>query len=126
MFSVPSGMCKCFICNSGMQGQEAWKAQLGNLKETRKASPYVSNKYQQTAICITRSVQNVTILDVAGIREPTRGKHYSHEYFLVHATLKATKFKYRLKEMLNLQKNMYKGRPKIQLRNTFIAPGIII
>lgn len=99
MFSVPSGMRKCFICNNGTQGQEAWKAQLGNLKETKKASPYVSNKYQQTEICITRSVQNVTIHDVVGIGESTRGKRYSREYFLVYATLKATKFQYRLKEI---------------------------
>jgi len=72
------------------------------MKETRENSPYVSNKYQQTAIRITRSVQNVIIHDVVGIREPTRGKYYSHEYFLVYATLKATKFKCRLNEMLNL------------------------
>jgi hypothetical protein len=67
----------------------------------RKASPYVSKKYQYTAVHITTSVQNVTIHDV-GIRDPTHGKHYSHKYFLMYANLKATKFKYRLKEMLNL------------------------
>jgi len=75
MFSVPSSMCKCFILNSGMQGQESWEVQLGNLKEMRKDSPYVSNMYQQTTLHTTRSVQNVTIKDV-GIREPTQGKHY--------------------------------------------------
>jgi hypothetical protein len=70
---------------------------LGNLNEMRKAGPYVSKKYQQTAIHTIRSVQNVTIQDM-GIRDPTSGKHYSHEYSLVYATMKATKSIYRLKK----------------------------
>jgi len=56
------------------------------------------NRQQSTP----QDVQNVTIHDVVGTGEPTGGKHYSPEYFLVYATLEATKFQYRLKEILNL------------------------